>query len=65
MIKILTGVLIVAGLYGLFMILQLMFWTLIAVQAFIPWVVCAILAGYCFRKFLIYKKSITSDSRIG
>ena len=65
MIKVLTGVLILVGLYGLFMILQLMFWTLIAVQTYIPWVVFAILAGYCFRKFLIFKKSIINDNRIG
>lgn len=64
MIKIATGVLVLAGVYGLFLLFQQFLWTLIAVQAYIPWVVGAILFGYCFRKVLIYKKSVKNDTRI-
>jgi len=60
-----TGVLILAGLYFIYLVLQLMVWTLISVQVYIPWVVCGVLAGYCFRKVLIYKKAIRNDNRIG
>jgi hypothetical protein len=58
MINVLTGVLVVGGLYVVYLIMQLVLWTLIAVQSNIPWIVCSVLFAYCFRKFLIYKRSV-------
>lgn len=55
---IITGVLVLVGIYGLFLLLQLVFWTLIAIQMYIPWMIGAVLFAYCFRKFLIYKRSV-------
>lgn len=58
MIKtIITGVLAVGGLYLVYLILQLVFWTLIAIQQYIPHVAGACLIGFMWRKWLIYKKS--------
>jgi hypothetical protein len=59
-----TGVLALVGLYGLFLLLQQFLWTLIAVQIYIPWVAGAVLIAYCFRKVLVYKRSVKNDTRL-
>lgn len=60
---ILTGVLALLGVYGLFLLIQQILWFMISIQTNIPCIIGALLGGYCFRKFLIYKKAVKNDIR--
>jgi hypothetical protein len=53
--NILIGVLVAGILVVLYFILQLLCWTLVAINGYIPYIVGACFLGYCYRKFLIYK----------